>query len=220
MAWDRSTATAPASTRNASRAPSASGGSKVDLYWIPLGAGHRSVRFNGIAYEAIRATTQGRARCDLYHSVLAIDVPAGRYWVEMTPVPDKNGQQRGVVAEGPVGLRVLRHVRLFRYEIRRWHDGIVPDLDYAVASPVRITSDRDTTQRIFDQLPRVPTLVWGRDEQHTGDMWSCNSVLSWALATAGIDVATVPLPPHARAPGWDAGLITAAAQARTPITVG
>jgi hypothetical protein len=183
--------------------------SGVDLYWIPLGAGHRSVRVNGIVYEAMRATIERRTRCDLYHSVLAINLPGGCYWIEMTPVPDHNGGQRGVVAEGPVGLRGLGRARLFRYEIRRWRDGVVPDLDYAVASPLRLTDDRNLTQRAFDLLPEVPTLVWGRDEQHTGDMWSCNSVISWTLASAGIDVAAVPLPPHARAPGWDAGLAIA-----------
>src|SRR5690242_19750603 len=96
----------------------------VDLYWIPLGAGHHSVRFNGMVYEAVRAAIERRTRCDLYHSVLAIELPAGRYWVEMTPVPDRHGDQRGVVSEGPVGVHSLARARLFRYEIRRWRDGV------------------------------------------------------------------------------------------------
>jgi hypothetical protein len=181
----------------------------VDLYWIPLGAGHHSVRVNGIIYEAVQAAIEGRSRCDIYHAVLRICVPSGAHWVEMTPVPDRHGDRRGVVAEGPVGIRPLGRVRLFRYEIRRWRDGVVPDLEYAVGSPIRVTDDPYEGDAVLDALPRVPTLVWGRDEMRTGDMWSCNSVISWALATAGIAVDDLPLPAHARAPGWTAGLAIA-----------
>jgi hypothetical protein len=185
------------------------GAGAVDLFWIPLGAGGHSVRWNGVVYEAITATIERRARCDLYHSALAIDLPEGRFLVEMTPVPDRFREARGVVATGPVGLRTLGRFRLFQYEVRRWRDGIVPDLGQAVASPVRVTSDLTVARRVFAVLPDVPTLVWGLDELHAGDRWSCNSITSWALATAGCDVAGIPFPPHARAPGWDAGIVAA-----------
>jgi hypothetical protein len=184
-------------------------GGSIRLYWIPLGAGHNSVRINGIIYEAVTCIFERRARRDLYHSVLDIELRSGRYWVEMTPVPDGRGTARGVVAEGPVGMRALGGLRLFRYEIRRWLDGVVPDLDYAVAGPMSVTDDELTAQRVFDLLPSVPTLVWGRDELGLGEMWSCNSVISWALASAGIDVENVTLPANARAPGWRAGLLVA-----------
>ena len=42
----------------------------LDLYWLPLGAGGHSVRFNGRVYEALVATIEQRRRCDLYHSAL------------------------------------------------------------------------------------------------------------------------------------------------------
>ena len=183
----------------------------VDLYWIPLGAGQHSVRLNGIVYETIRSTLERRGRCDLYHTALEIHLPGGRFSVEMTPVPDNAGHERGVVAEGPVGARSLGRLRLFRYEVRRWRDGVVPDLGFAVASPIRVADDLVLAQRVFDLLPRVPRLVWGRDERSTGDMWSCNSITSWTLAAAGVDVTSIPLPPLARAPGWDAGRILAVA---------
>ena len=61
--------------------------SAVTLHWIPLGAGGRSVRWNGVVYEAIVAALQRRPRCDIYHSVLSIELTDGTYWVEMTPVP-------------------------------------------------------------------------------------------------------------------------------------
>jgi hypothetical protein len=183
--------------------------SSVHLYWIPLGAGHHSVRFNGIVYEALCARIERRQRRDLYHSVLELDLPHGHYWVEMTPVPHGDAQERGVVGGGPVGLRALGQLRPFRYEIRRWRDGVVPDLDYAVASPIRVTDQESVAQRVFDSLADVPPLVWGRDERRNGDMWSCNSVISWTLARAGIHVPAVPLPAHGRAPGWAAGLAVA-----------
>jgi hypothetical protein len=188
----------------------------VDLYWIPLGAGGRSVRFNGVAYEAMAASIEHRQRHDIYHSVLAIALPSGRFMVEMTPVPDGCGFSRGVVAQGPVGLRAAGRLRVFRYEVRRWRDGIVPDLSDAVASPVRVTNDPTTAQLVFDLLPLVPTATWGRDELAAGEMWTCNSIISWALATAGVDLSTVALPTRARAPGWDAGSIVAARTQRGP----
>jgi hypothetical protein len=98
---------------------------------------------------------------------------------------------------------------MFRYEVRRWRDGVVPDLSFAVASPVRITNELSVAQRIFDALLAVPTPVWGLDELDAGEMWTCNSVISWTLASVGIDVERFTLPPHARAPGWHAGLAVA-----------
>ena len=193
------------------------GRATLDLYWIPLGAGHHSVRINGIVYEALRATVERRTRFDLYHAVLAMDLEGTRYWVEMTPIPDGNGRQRGVVAEGPVGLRALGRFRLFRYEIRRWCEGVVPDLSFAVASPVRLTDDAAVVRHTFDLLPAVPTHIWGRDVLGIGDMWSCNSVVSWTLANAGIDVSRIPFPPHARAPGWEAGLAAVSSHEDLPV---
>ena len=60
----------------------------VDLYWIPLGAGHHSVRFNGVIFEAIAARLQHRRRDDLYHAALQVRVGADLYSIEMTPIPN------------------------------------------------------------------------------------------------------------------------------------
>ena len=191
----------------------------VTLHWIPLGAGARSVRFNGIVYEAVAAGVQRRSRCRLYHSALEIAIPTGRFMAEMTPVPKEPGERRGVVAVGPVGIRAAGCVRLFRYEVRRWQDGIVPDLACAVFSPV-VTRDPATAQRVFSLLPSVPTATWGRDELRTGEIWSCNSITSWVLARAGADMEAIPFPAAARAPGWIAGLIVARrASDRPPVAL-
>jgi len=181
----------------------------VDLYWIPLGAGGHSVRFNGIVYEAISALVTRRPRREIFHTALIVTVPAGRFTIEMTPVPDGDGASRGVVAEGPVGHRMAGRLRLFRYEVRCWRDGTIPDLGFAVASPIRVTDDGVVAQRVLDLLPAVPTHTWGRDDLGVRDMWSCNSIISWALSTAGIDTDSITFPPNARAPGWNAGVIAA-----------
>lgn len=56
-----------------------------------------------------------------------VTVPGGRYVIEMTPVADRHGDQRGVVAQGAVGTAWLGKLRVFRYEIHRWRDGVIPD---------------------------------------------------------------------------------------------
>jgi hypothetical protein len=186
----------------------------VDLYWLPLGAGGHSVRFNGIVYEAVRSMVERRSRCDLYHTALEILVPRGLVAVEMTPIPNGRSWERGVVAEGPVGARWAGRLPVFRYEVRSWCNGVIPDLREAVASPVRVTDDRVVAQRILELLPSVPTATWGRDELRTGEMWSCNSVISWVLARAGLDTDAIRLPAHGRAPGWDAGVAVARRRVR------
>jgi hypothetical protein len=182
---------------------------QLDLYWIPLGAGAKVVRASGRIYEALAASAQRRPRQDLFHSALVASLPDGRYFVEMTPVPDHDGGQRGVVGGGAVGSRLLGRFRLFRYELRRWRDGVIPDLGFAVDSPVPVSDDPTSVRHALDLVAHVPTPVWGRDELRAGEMWNSNSVVSWVLARAGLlDAAGVP-PRNGRAPGWDAGVLVA-----------
>ena len=53
--------------REASATDDHSVATAVELYWIPLGAGGHSVRFNGKVYEAISARVARRPSCDIYH---------------------------------------------------------------------------------------------------------------------------------------------------------
>ncbi len=182
----------------------------VDLYWIPLGAGAHVVQVSGKLFEAISALVHRRTRSDLYHSALEVRVAEGQFAIEQAPVPDLHGEQRGVVAEGPVGTRWAGRFRIFRYEIRRWREGRIPDLHDAVASPMRVAVDPVLARRILEILPSIPTPVWGRDELRAGEMWNSNSVVSWVLSRSGADVAAVHPPDGGRAPGWDAGLVVAA----------
>ena len=183
--------------------------SGVDLYWLPLGAGGHSVRLNGRVFEAVAARIERRAPRDLFHSALEVRVPEGRFVIEQAPVRDGNGRQRGVVAEGAVGSRWAGHLRLFRYEVRRWRDGVIPDLREAVDSPQRLTDDPVLARRILDLVPAVPALAWGRDESHVGEMWNSNSVIAWLIARGGLPVEAVRMPAGGRAPGWDAGVAVA-----------
>jgi hypothetical protein len=189
-----------------------SGVAGVDLYWIPLGAGDHIVRVSGRLYEALRGLLEHRPRLDLYHSALQITLPDDRFVIESAPIPNVRDNERGVVAEGPVGMRWLGRFRLFRYEIRSWRGGSIPDLPYAVSSPVRVATDVERARRIIELAPHVPTAVWGRDELRTGDMWNSNSLISWLLSGADIETDGLRPPAGGRAPGWDAGLIVAGRQ--------
>jgi hypothetical protein len=182
----------------------------VDLYWIPLGAGDQIVRVSGKLYEALTAALERRPRLDLYHSALQITLPDNRFIIESAPIPNVRGNERGVVAEGEVGMHWLGRFRLFRYEIRSWRKGSIPDLSHAVSSPVRVAGDVEHAKRVLELAPRVPTPVWGRDDLNTGDMWNSNSLVSWLLSGAGIETDRLRPPAGGRAPGWDAGLVVAA----------
>jgi hypothetical protein len=184
----------------------------VDLYWLPLGAGGHSVRLNGRVFEAIVARLERRRTKDLYHSALIVTVPEGEFVIEQAPVRDGNGARRGVVAEGAVGSRWAGSLRIFRYEIRRWRDGVIPDVDEAVESPQRLTNDPVLAHRILELVPDVPTPVWGRDELQAGEMWNSNSLISWLIARSGLDVEAMHPPAGGRAPGWGAGLVVARRQ--------
>jgi hypothetical protein len=183
----------------------------IDLYWLPLGAGGHSVRLNGLVFEALAARLQHRGRADLYHSALEVRVPEGRFVIEQAPAWGTSGE-RGVVAEGPVGIREAGRFRLFRYEVRRWRDGVIPDIAEAVESPQRLSQDTDQARRLLELVPEVPTPVWGRDELHTGEMWNSNSFISWLIMHSDLDVDTVRLPQGGRAPGWHAGIVLAKRQ--------
>ena len=176
----------------------------VQLYWIPLGAGSHLVRLSGRLYEAIDARRHRRSRADIYHSALVVLAPEGRFVIEQTPVPRAREQRHGMV-EGPVGSTLAGHLRPFRYEVRRWRDGVIPDIAEAVGSPIGVSGDPALASLIVELVPLVPALVWGRDQEHTGEMWNSNSVVAWLLESAGLDASTFQPPSGGRAPGWSAG---------------
>lgn len=181
----------------------------LDLFWLPLGAGGHVVRWNGRTYERLAAWRERRVPLDLFHAALMLHHEDVTYAIEMGPVWNVSAPNRGVVCEGPVGTRWLGRSRLFRYEVRCWPGGRIPDIAEAVESPVRTTVDPARVQDVLALLRAVPPLTWGRAELGTGEMWNSNSMVSWVLARSGHDMARIKPPRHGRAPGWGAGLVLA-----------
>jgi hypothetical protein len=188
-----------------------SGTTSIDLYWLPLGAGGHSVRWNGRVFEWFAARLAHRDRCDLYHSALEVQVPEGRFVIEQAPAWSERSE-RGVVAEGAVGARAAGRLRLFRYEIRCWRDGVIPDVAEAVESPKHLSDDPGRARELLELVPHVPTPVWGRDELRTGEMWNSNSLISWLITRSSLDIDAVHPPSGGRAPGWHAGVVVARRQ--------
>lgn len=191
----------------------------IDLYWIPLGAGVGGalVRWSGRIYETIAAAASGRRRCALYHSALVVELGGVTTAVEMAPVWVGRGD-RGVVAEGPVGAPLLGRSALFRYGVRRWPGGSIPDAAAAVGGARRVSSGADVAERVLALVPLFPTATWGRDELRTGEMWNSNSLVSWLLTGAGVDLTDLGPPDGGRAPGWSAGQV-AALRAEPPMAI-
>jgi len=194
-------------------------GDRVDLHWLPLGAGGRVVPRCGRAYERLAAHRGHRNAQPLYHSALEVTRDGTRYVVEMAPVWGMAERDRGVVREGPVGLRSLGALRLFRYEVRCWPGGRIPDRDWAVGGPRRL-GGADAAARVLELVSDVPALTWGRDELAVGDMWNSNSLVSWLLVSSGVDLSGVVPPDGGRAPGWSAGLALAAGRGASAVRVG
>jgi hypothetical protein len=179
------------------------------LFWLPLGAGNRCVRTSGRTYEGLVARHTQRPPQELYHSALEVRARGSRAVIEMTPVGRRDALSRGVVCEGAVGSRLLRHARLFRYEVRCWSDGEIGDVSEAVGGAHRLPTDASRAGQLLDLVARVPHATWGRDEQQLGEMWNSNSLVSWLLASSGHDLTKVAPPFAGRAPGWAAGLVLA-----------
>lgn len=186
----------------------------VDLYWLPVGAGGWFVRRSSHLYELWSARREHRAPADLYHSGLMVGLDGTTYAVEMGPVWNVPDTDRGVLVEGPVGASGLGRLRAFRYELRCWPGGRIPDIEEAVDSPVRVAADAPGATAVLDVLRQVPALTWGRDELGAGDMWNSNSAVSWALARTGHRMDAIEPPRGGRAPGWAAGLVLAERQER------
>ncbi|MFC7572201.1 hypothetical protein ACFQX8_07020 [Klenkia terrae] len=101
----------------------------MDLFWLPLGAGGWSVRRNGRVLEAVTSRLAGRPAQALVHSALVVRRAGVRSVIEMGPVWNVPGTpaERGSVGTGAVGIRWLGRSRWFRYEVRCWPGGVLPD---------------------------------------------------------------------------------------------
>ena len=168
------------------------------------------MRLNGRIYEGIRARMEGRRPGAIYHTALQVHTTTGRFVVEtMWPSPDLDIGSRGVVAGGAVFSHRLARFRTFRYEVRCWREGILPDAGDAVDGPQTVSTNAATAGRLLELADEVPPLVWGRDQLRTGEMWNSNSVISWLLVRSGVPMEDIAAPGRGRAPGWEAGLTIA-----------
>jgi len=183
------------------------GGAWVHLHWLPLGAGGSAlVRLSGRTYERVVARRAHRSPRAILHTALEVCLEGQAWTVEVAPVWIGTAPESSSVAQGAVGSRLLGVSRLFRYEVRCWRDGVIPDAAYAVGGPVDVPTDPSRVADLLELVRAVPTPVWGRDELGAGEMWNSNSVVAWLLVGSGHDVMTLRPPTGGRAPGWDAGL--------------
>ncbi|MBF6215196.1 hypothetical protein IU433_30660 [Nocardia puris] len=182
--------------------------SSVVLWWLPVGAGGHVVRHTSAWWERVEAARARRPPRPLFHAALEVTVDGARYVIEMAPEwGGPRTADRGVVRTGAVGSRFLGRSRFFRYEVRCWRDGVLPDRDWAEGGPLTLARDPAVARALLAGVPRVPALTWGRSVE--GDMWNSNSLVAWALVIAGIDTADLRPPGGGRAPGWYAGLAVA-----------
>jgi hypothetical protein len=184
-------------------------GCAVDLYWLPVGAG--TSRFQQASlrlWESIEASRARRPRVRLFHSALKVAAgPGAVYTLELTPA--FVGGTVPPLTTGPVGVRGADRLRLFRYQLLCQPGERLPDEEWATGGPTRLTEDCEVVRRVLDVAPTVPKHVWGRRVRGTREMWTSDSVISWVLASSGIDLSNMSPPDGGRAPGWYAGLAVA-----------
>ncbi len=181
----------------------------VDLYWVPLGAGNgvgaAAVRAGGRTYRTF-AALRGKDAGPVFHAALVIWLAGQPHSLEMAPAWGPGAGGASVVATGPVGLRALGRWPAFRYEVRCPPGLTIPDLAYAVESPVRDANGSAMARRVLDEVVKAPRRTWGRDELRVGEMWNSNALVAWLLTSVGIDVVGAGPPRHGVAPGWAAGI--------------
>ena len=187
---------------------------RADLWWLPVGAGGVIVAHTSRWWELMSAWRDHRTPLQLVHAALEVLTGGERYVIEMTPQWGQPRTASGVVATGPVGRPALGRFRMFRYVVRAWPNGVLPDRAYAVAAPTSIPLGRTQAQGLLDTLPDVPLHTWGRAVPPSTDMWNSNSLIAWALRRAGVDAGTLAPPAGCRAPGWAAGLAAGTRQRR------
>ena len=160
-------------------------------------------------WERYRATREHRRPQQLFHAALEVVTHATPYVIELAPAWGSGSGYRGVVATGPVGFGCLGRSRIFRYEVRCWPNGVIPDRTFAVEPGLRFSLTDTSAEHLVHTVAKVPTFVWGRTVPGTDDMWNSNSVIAWLLLTAHVDASRIAPPEGGRAPGWRAGIVAA-----------
>lgn len=176
------------------------------LLWIPVGAGGHVVVHTSAWWEWYRATRERRPRQRLFHATLEVLADGIEHTIEMTPAWGSGHGFRGVVATGAVGSRWLGRFRLFRFEVRCWPGGVIPDRLFAVEPRYTWALTESEARQLLDTVASVPNHVWGRRVPGSVDMWNSNSLIAWLLETIPVNARAVLPPDGGRAPGWLAGI--------------
>lgn len=179
----------------------------LDLYWIPVGAGTRFQRASLLFYEAVAAWIARRPRKALVHAGLVGSQNSKPFTVELMPSPA--GRADAGEVTGPVGFRLAGRLRLFRYQVCILDESRLPDQEWAVEPPSRLTEDGEVVGRVLAQSRLAPAYTWGRRRNGHPEMWTSDSTAAWILSTAGIDTGRLGPPPGTRAPGWQSGILEA-----------
>jgi hypothetical protein len=179
------------------------------LWWLPVGAGGHVVVHTSRWWELWNAARERRAPEPLFHAALEVFTAGHRHVIEMGPAWGQRDPSRQVVATGPVGSRGLGRWVMFRYEVRCWAEGDIPDREFAAGPPHRIPLTVREAAELVALTAEVPTHVWGQDIFGVGDMWNSNSLISWLLQSGGVDARALAPPTPGSAPGWQSGILAA-----------
>ena len=181
----------------------------ADLYWIPVGAGTHFQKASLVLYESVVAAVSRRPRQRLVHGGLVCRLDGEPFTVELMPAPSGPNHRNEVT--GPVGIALAGKLRLFRYQVCLLPNASLPDEQWAVEPPVRLSDDAEAVRAIVEASHVVPAYTWGRRRPRHPEMWTSDSALAWILHRAGLRPQDILIPPGCRAPGWFAGLAEAAA---------
>lgn len=129
------------------------------LWWLPVGAGGHIVIHTSHWWELWDAARTKRAPQPLFHAALEVFTTQTRHVIEMAPAWGQADAARQVVATGPVGVRPLGRWALFRYEVRCWDGGDIPDRGYAVDKPVRIPLAAGDAESMVARIAAVSATV-------------------------------------------------------------
>jgi hypothetical protein len=119
--------------------------------------------------------------------------------------PAFNARRCEPLAAGPVGLSLLGKFKHFRYEVRHETVERLPDEEFVIGNPICLSTDGGAPDRLVLLAPTLPRYTWGRRAAGTAEMWTSDSVISWLLVRAGVDISKAGPPAGTRAPGWAAG---------------
>lgn len=176
----------------------------LDLYWLPVGAGTHFQRAGLVVYESLAAALARRSRSTLCHAGLKASIGGRTFTLELTPVPAVQVVRPAIT--GAVGSSVAAHLRIFRYQLICREATALPDEQWVVGDPQRLTTDPAAIHRLMDLAPSVPAHTWGRRIAGTSEMWTSNSAVSWLLLEARIAPGMATIPNGTTAPGWHAGI--------------